>query len=141
MFRSILCVFIGFVLMMILAMIYPFVIFNTFPDSFPTTEEMVAGTPVKISIGVNVLILLFDILTATFAGFFTAAIAVYNPIEHARTLATIILIMGALTLALTFGQEPVWYAICRLFGAPAGVYLGGVLRTKLPNYTKVETSE
>ena len=130
MFRSILCVFLGFVLMMIIASVYAAVLFNVFPDSYLTPEEMLAGASPKESVGVNLLMLFCDVVTAAFAGYFTAAIAIHKPFEHARALAILIFVMGGLTLLITFGLEPVWDAVSRLFGAPAGVALGGLIRQK-----------
>jgi hypothetical protein len=130
MFKSVLCVFLGFVLMIILASVYAGVIFNVFPESYLTPEEIVSGVEPNVSLGVNLLMLLCDVVTAALAGYFTAAIAIHKPFEHALALAILIFVMGGLTLLTTFDMEPVWYAVSRLFGAPAAVAFGGFIRFK-----------
>ena len=129
MFRSVLSVFLGFVLMMILTMTFFAVLFSIFPDSFPSLEEAEAGAPGTMSFGINCVVLVLDLLSAAFAGYFTAAVAGRKPLEHAGALALLVGTMGLVTLFTMFGDEPIWYQLSRLFGAPVAVAAGGYFRT------------
>lgn len=137
MFRSVLSVLLGLLLMGILPGVYVVGLAYLFPGEFlsPEAEEAlndayyVIAEPTPIMQGV---ILVCDFATAVFGGYFTAAIAIVNPKKHAAALAMLIGVLGVVSLVSMYGNEPLPYAAARTLGAPLLVYAGGVLRTRFP---------
>ena len=140
MFRSVLSVFLGFVLMAIIAISYSTIVFSMFPEVYPLPEDLAAGIEPQYSFAATFLLLCLDLLTALGCGYFTAAIARRKEKQHANALAILLLIMGGLTLITTFGMEPIWYALLRLVGAPVCVAMGGIIRYKQRHPSTEEAS-
>lgn len=127
MFRSILAVALGFILMMILAMTYGRFMFSLYPEAQPVLAEdgtLSAGTMSLVFIFV---LLALDFANAAFGGYFTAATAGRNERKHANALAILVLILGLLNLVSFLEVVPVAYAVARTFCAPIGVWVGGLL--------------
>jgi hypothetical protein len=127
MFRSILSVVLGFILMSILTIVNFVILFSVFSDLVPAENNT---TPIELPLNALVFVFTLDILVALFGGYFTAAIAIVEPLKHARALAILIFVMRGVTLATTFGDEPLPYAISRFIGAPLAVYFGGWFRAR-----------
>ena len=70
MFRSVLSVFLGFVLMMMLVMTYQMGLWMT-TDIFPTPEQIESGDIPTTPIAINCVLLIIDLLIGLFGGYFT----------------------------------------------------------------------
>lgn len=138
MFRSVLSVVMGFLVMALVTFAYIALLFMAFPDSFSDADESgAAGLP---TVGMQVAMLFFDFVTAMFGGYFTAAVAGSSPKKHAAALAILIGVLGLTNTIATFGTEPVAYAWVRTIGAPFLVYAGGMVRSRFPDAAEaVET--
>lgn len=128
MFRSILSVFLGFVLMVILAMTAMGILFTLFPYTPPGPDEIELAEEVLPPVMAILLLMPIELIIAAFGGYFTAAVAGHKEREHAVALATVVFVMGLVSLVSAFGQEPIWYSLTRLVGTPIFVLLGGALR-------------
>lgn len=128
MFRSVLSVFLGFVLMMILVNSYLLILSMLSPDAFPTTEQMESGDIPLMPLGINLIMLLCDNIIAVFGGYFTVAIAGKSRVGHAKALALLIVIMGTLSLSQSLAIQAFWYVALRFINVPICVYLGGRYR-------------
>ena len=136
MFRSVLSVFLGFVLMMILVMTYQMMMSMFAPEALPTAAQLESGTIPSIPVGINLIMLLCDVLIAVFGGYFTVAIAGKSRVGHAKALAAVIVLMSAMTLPMSLGVEATWYVALRFVGVPVCVSLGGRFRcTQYPPLT------
>ena len=134
MYRSVLTVVMGFLVMALITFAYLSLSVILFPDQFPTPyaihdEYYVVVTPTT---AMQVATLVLDFATAVFGGYFTAAIAPTKPRKHALALAILIGVMGLMNTISTFGSEPVVYAWVRTIVAPFLVYAGGILRERIP---------
>lgn len=134
MFRSVLSVVLGFLVMALTTFAYIALLVVAFPDSFSVADE--SGVAPPPSLAIQLVTLFLDFATAVFGGFFTAAIAGTNPRKHALALAILIGTLGLINTISAFGSEPVVYAWVRTILAPFLVYGGGVLREK---FTKPAT--
>ena len=129
MFRSILSVFLGFVLMMMLVMTYQMGLWMT-TDIFPTPEQIESGDIPTMPIAINMVLLVIDLLIGLFGGYFTVAIAGESRINHAKALAIVVILMSLASLSQSLAVESTWYVTLRFLVVPMCVVLGGRLRCK-----------
>ncbi len=78
--------------------------------------------------GYGVFHLIYSMAAACAGGYVTAWLTVSNPLIATLALALVVLLLGALSALQQRGRQPIWYQLTLVAIAPAGVFLGGVLR-------------
>ena len=139
MFRSVLSVFLGFVLMMMLVMTYQMGLWMM-TDIFPTPEQIESGDIPTMPIAINMVLLVIDLLIGLFGGYFTVAIAGESRINHAKALAIVVILMSLASLSQSLAMESTWYVTLRFLVVPIFVVIGGRLRCKQSSTPKPESA-
>ena len=122
MFRSVLSVFLGAVLMMMLTMTFLMGMIMFLPNLFLNIDVDILASDLILSFG--------DVLIAIFCGYFTVAIAGKPRIVHAKALVGLVLLMSLVNLPNILAYKAHWYIGFRFCAVPVCVYLGGWLRCK-----------
>jgi hypothetical protein len=116
MWRSILAVVVGYLVMAVAVMVLFAIAFRA-PDQKPTVGFMV------FAVG-------YGFVAAIAGGYVTAAIARRAPLAHAAALAVVSAAMGLVSLITSGGREPVWFLGANVVAMIAGVLLGGAMRAR-----------
>jgi hypothetical protein len=75
--------------------------------------------------------LIYSLAAAILGGYVTAWIAHNNILTYALVLAMIVLLLSGLSALQQRGKQPIWYQLLLMAIAPAGIFLGGLLRLKI----------
>ena len=73
----------------------------------------------------------YTFLAAVAGGYVTAAMGDLNPLSNVLALGIVVLVIGAISVLQSRGQQRLWYQIVVLVLSAAGVFVGGLLRLKL----------
>jgi len=75
--------------------------------------------------------LIYSLAAAILGGYVTAWIARNNILTYTLVLAVIVLLLSGLSALQQRGMQPIWYQLLLMAIAPAGIFLGGLLRLKI----------
>jgi hypothetical protein len=75
--------------------------------------------------------LIYSLAAAILGGYVTARIAHNNILTYTLVLAVIVLLLSGLSALQQRGKQPIWYQLLLMAIAPAGIFLGGLLRLKI----------
>jgi hypothetical protein len=81
--------------------------------------------------GYIVVNLIDSLAAAILGGYATAWIAPNNILTYTLVLAVIVLLLSGLSALQQRGMQPIWYQLLLMAIAPAGIFLGGLLRLKI----------
>jgi hypothetical protein len=73
----------------------------------------------------------YSLAAAILGGYVTAWIAHNNILTYTLVLAVIVLLLSGLSALQQRGMQPIWYQLLLMAVAPAGIFLGGLLRLKI----------
>ncbi len=121
MFRSILAVAAGYVVLAVLTVVSIYVLTLAFPEYARAGE--LKTTPPTLPVVLNMLL---GVVCAACGGWVTAALAARKPWTHALVLAGLVLLFGiAFAVQNWAGPHPEWYLVVLPFAGAAGVVAGG----------------
>jgi hypothetical protein len=75
--------------------------------------------------------LIYSLAAAILGGYATAWIGHNNILTYTLVLGVIVLLLSGLSALQQRGMQPIWYQLLLMAIAPAGIFLGGLLRLKL----------
>ncbi|MGH7544630.1 MAG: hypothetical protein ACREKI_00445 [Gemmatimonadota bacterium] len=112
--RSVLAVAAGYVVLFVVVVVF-----------FAVALGSPAATP---SPGFLAASLVVGFLAAGAGGWTTATIARGAEMQHAGALVGLVVALGIVSLLLSAGREPLWYALANVAVGAGGVLLGGYVR-------------
>jgi hypothetical protein len=81
--------------------------------------------------GYVIVNLIYSLAAAILGGYVTAYIASNNILTYTLVLAVIVLLLSGLSALQQRDKQPIWYQLLLMAVAPAGIFLGGLLRLKI----------
>jgi hypothetical protein len=81
--------------------------------------------------GYIIVNLIYSLAAAILGGYVTAWIVHNNILTYMLVLAVIVLLLSGLSALQQRGMQPIWYQLLLMAIAPAGIFLGGLLRVKM----------
>lgn len=128
MFRSILSVFVGFVVMTAAANAIEFAVaaflLHSYPVNFPSEAALARRNTVMI------LTLAYTLVCVAFGGYLTASLAPRSPVAHAVALAALQEVLTVIAIVENIAPAPRWAWIAYLALVPVAIILGGYWRAR-----------
>lgn len=128
MFRSILSVFAGLVVMTAAAFAIEFAVdaflLHSYPINFPSEAALARSN------GVMLLTLAYSLLCMILGGYITSWLAPRSPVSHAIALAALQEILTVIAILEKLAPAPRWAWIANLLLVPIAIILGGYWRSR-----------
>lgn len=123
MFKSIVAVIVGFILVGVLAVAADFAVHAAAPQAYDATGR-------TENLAVLVLALLYTPAFGVVGGYVTAWLAPRNPQRHAAILGVLGLVLSVPVVATHWNDAPAWYHIVSLLTIVPAACLGGRWRAQ-----------